>query len=107
MYATVHVLKRDGIMLDKEQTIKKLYMAAADVLEAQYNRQFIMDLQLELNNPEFVKAHKLSDWRTYIINDISENWHFIDELGRLLFWLSAMDRVEASFLEARSEQAEK
>tara|TARA_R110000868_G_scaffold276064_3_gene535701 strand:+ start:173 stop:427 length:255 start_codon:yes stop_codon:yes gene_type:complete len=77
----------------KEQTTKKLYMIAADVLGVQYQRQFVMDLHDELNNPEFVNASNNSDWRTYVVNEVQENWHFLDEFGRLLFWISAMDRM--------------
>jgi len=80
--------------MDKDQTIKKFYMMAADTLNVQYQREFINDLQTELNNPEFEKASERTDWRTYIIDEVCKNWHFVDELSRLLFWFSAMDRVK-------------
>ena len=81
-------------MLDREQTVKKLYILAADILGVQYQRVFIVNLQLELDNPEFIKATESTDWRTYIIDDVRKNWHFLDELCRLLFWISAMDRIK-------------
>ena len=81
-------------MLDRDQTARKLYMTAADILGVQYHRQFIIGLQNELNNPEFIQAMKTTDWRTHIIAEVRENWHFLDELSRLLFWLSAMGIVK-------------
>ena len=75
-------------MLNKEQTIKKLYMQAADMLDVPYQRDFISKWQAELQNPEFEK--ETSDWRAHIMNEARENWHFLDELARLLFWIAAM-----------------
>jgi len=75
-------------VLNKEQTIKKLYMQAADMLDVPYQRDFISKWQAELQNPEFEK--ETSDWRAHIMNEARENWHFLDELARLLFWMAAM-----------------
>lgn len=81
-------------VLDKDQATKKLHMRAAEILDVPYQRQFIVDLQAELNNPEFVKAKEPTDWRTYIVAEVREHWHHLDELGRLLIWISAMDRMK-------------
>ena len=50
--------KVEDNMLDRDQTARKLYMTAADILGVQYHRQFIIGLQNELNNPEFIQAMK-------------------------------------------------
>ena len=78
----------------KEQATKRLYTVAADILGTLYQRQFIIDLHDELNNPDFTNIPKDSDWRMYIIGEVRENWHFLDEFGRLLFWIDIMNRMK-------------
>jgi hypothetical protein len=79
----------EGIdVLNKDQTVKKLYLQAADMLDATYERDFINKFKAELQNPNFEET--LSDWRAHISAEVRENWHFLDELARLLFWMSAM-----------------
>lgn len=78
-------------VLDKDQTIKKLFMRASEILEVPYQRRFITELQEELKNPEFNRATGTDDWRTRIAPEVRENWHFLDELARLLFWIGAKE----------------
>jgi hypothetical protein len=75
-------------VLDKEQATKKLFMQAADIVGQPYQRKFIVDLQAELQNPEFSRAGPV-DWQSQITTEVRENWHFLDEMTRLLFWMGA------------------
>lgn len=74
-------------MITRDVALKKLYSKAADLLGRQYDRQFIIDFQIELRETQFNGF--LDDWREYITTDVREIWQFLDDMAQVSLWFIA------------------
>ena len=80
-------------MLNREQATKKLYSNSADLSEQHYDRAFIAEFQNRLNDPQFETKTNPEDWQYYVPAETKEFWHYMDEIARILIWITAFRQI--------------
>ena len=83
-------------MLNREQATKKLYSNSADLSEQHYDRAFIAEFKDRLNDPQFETKTDPEDWQYYVPTETKEFWHYVDEIARILIWMTAFRQIPSS-----------